>query len=32
LLLFRPGVSTVNQLLYLVHQIYYAFESGKEVQ
>ena len=29
---FRPGDSTVNQLLYLVHQIYHAFENGKEVR
>jgi hypothetical protein len=28
---FRPGDSTVNQLLYIVHQIYLAFEQGKEV-
>ena len=29
---FRPGDSTVNQLLYIVHQIYLAFEQGKEVR
>ena len=29
---FRPGDSTVNQLLYFVHQIYCAFEAGKEVR
>ena len=29
---FRPGVPTVNQLLYFVHQIYCAFEAGKEVR
>ena len=28
---FRPGDSTVNQLLYIVHQIYCVFEAGKEV-
>ena len=26
----RPGVSAVNQLVYLVHIIYAAFEQGKE--
>ena len=29
---FSPGDSTVNQLLYIVHQIYCAFEAGKEVR
>ena len=29
---FRPRDSTVNQLLYLVHQIYLVFERGKEVR
>ena len=29
---FRPGDSTVNQLVYLVHKIYDAFEKGKEVR
>ena len=29
---FRPGDSTVNQLIYLVHQIYQAVEDGKEVR
>ena len=29
---FRPGGSTVNQLVYLVHKIYDAFEKGKEVR
>ena len=29
---FRPGDSTVNQLLFLVHQIYLAFEHRKEVR
>ncbi len=29
---FRPCHSTVNQLLYIVHQIYCAFEDGKEVR
>lgn len=29
---FRPGDSTVNQLTYLVHQIYSALDSGKEVR
>ena len=29
---FRPGDSTVNQLVYLVHRIYAAFEQGKEVR
>ena len=29
---FRPGDSTVNQLVYLVHKIYDAFERGKEVR
>ena len=29
---FRPGDSTVNQLTYLVHKIYYALEQGKEVR
>ena len=28
---FRPGDSTVNQLIYITHQIYLAFEAGKEV-
>ena len=29
---FRPGDSTVNQLIYITHQIYLAFEAGKEVR
>ena len=29
---FRPGDSTVNQLIYLVHKIYDALEQGKEVR
>ena len=29
---FRPGDSTVNRLVYLVHRIYAAFEQGKEVR
>ena len=29
---FRPGDSTVNQLVYMVHNIYDAFERGKEVR
>lgn len=29
---FRPGDSTVNQLVYMVHKIYDAFERGKEVR
>ena len=29
---FRPGDSTVNQLIYLVHLIYEALELGKEVR
>ena len=29
---FRPGDSTINQLIYIIHQIYLAFESGKEVR
>ena len=29
---FRPGDSTVNQLVYLVHKIYHTFEKGKEVR
>jgi retron-type reverse transcriptase len=29
---YRPGVSTVNQILYLTHKIYEAFELGKEVR
>lgn len=29
---FRPGDSTVNQLLYLVHKTYEALEHGKEVR
>jgi hypothetical protein len=29
---FRPGDSTVNQLLYFVHQICCASEAGKEVR
>ena len=29
---FRPGDSTVNQLVYMVHKIYDAFEHGKEVR
>jgi hypothetical protein len=29
---FRPGDSTVNQLMYIVHTIYHALEQGKEVR
>ena len=29
---FRPGDSTVNNLLYFAHQIYCIFEAGKEVR
>ena len=29
---FRPGDSTVNQLILIVHKIYEALESGKEVR
>ena len=29
---FRPGDSTVNQLVYMIHNIYDAFERGKEVR
>ena len=29
---FRPGDSTVNQVVYLVHRIYAAFEQGKELR
>ena len=29
---YRPGDSTVNQLVYLVHKIHEAFEQGKEVR
>ena len=29
---FRPGDSTVNQLVYLVHRIYAPFQQGKEVR
>ena len=29
---FRPGDSTVNQFVLIVHKIYEAFEQGKEVQ
>ena len=29
---FKPGDSTINQLIYIIHQIYLAFESGKEVR
>ena len=29
---FRPGDSTVNQLVYMVHNFYDAFERGKEVR
>ncbi|CAB4045118.1 Hypothetical predicted protein, partial [Paramuricea clavata] len=29
---YRPGDSTVNQILYLTHKIYEAFELGKEVR
>ena len=29
---YRPGDSTVNQLVYLVHKIHQAFEQGKEVR
>ena len=29
---FRPGDSTFNQLIFLVHKIYEALEGGKEVR
>jgi hypothetical protein len=29
---FRPGDSTVYQLIYIIHQIYSAFDAGKEVR
>lgn len=29
---FRPGHSTINQLVYLVHKIHQALEDGKEVR
>ena len=29
---FRPGDSTINQLIYITHQIYLAFESGEKVR
>jgi hypothetical protein len=29
---YRPGDSTVHQLVYLVHKIHEAFEQGKEVR
>ncbi|CAB4037834.1 Hypothetical predicted protein, partial [Paramuricea clavata] len=29
---YRPGDSTVNQLVYLVHKIHEAFEQGKDVR
>ena len=29
---FRPDDSTINQLIFLVHKIYEALESGKEVR
>ena len=29
---FRPGDSTINQLIFLVHKIYEALEGGKEVR
>ena len=29
---FRPGDSTINQLIFLVHKIYEALEGSKEVQ
>ena len=29
---FRPGDSTVNQLIFIVHKIHEAFELGKEVR
>ena len=29
---FRPGDSTINQLIFLVHKIYEALEDGKEVR
>jgi hypothetical protein len=29
---FRPGDSIVNQLILIVHKIYEALESGKEVR
>ena len=25
---FRPGDSTINQLIYVIHQIYFVFESA----
>ena len=28
---FRPGDSTINQLIFLVHKIYEALEGGKEL-
>jgi len=29
---FRPGYSTINQLIFHVHKIYEALEGGKEVR
>ncbi len=29
---FRPGDSTVNQLVFIIHKIYQALEQGKEVR
>ena len=29
---FRPGDSTINQLIFPVHKIYKALEGGKEVE
>ena len=29
---FRPSDSTINQLIYITHQFYLAFESGKGVR
>ena len=29
---FRPGDTTINQLIFLVHKIYEALEGGKEVR
>ena len=29
---FRPGDSTINQLIFLVHKIYEALKGGKEVR
>ena len=29
---FRPGNSTINQLIFVVHKTYEALEGGKEVR